>query len=378
MMRIVIVILLAGDDDDDGIFSSFSSSSSSEDEEDMELWHEQRRRIKQGLAERNLTHGTNTPNIRPTKHTRSTYESDNTASNIRMKKTPTHLNKERTSIGDLEKDVCLEKKTAKDLEVKMSADLVEVKVSYFEKISEVDEKQVQPLPCDVESKVHDSDEYIMIMIDDTSPTKTVAEFVSVSSLEYEESINTVSSTSPLGLEKGEEVALVADKEMPSTPLVKEDVESEITENETKEIWVKIKNEEESPQLGKSSLEEKSKKLEEKHPVKEGLVMTSSTGVSIDTLQQSTEERSEVKTKDEEVKEGGTKKKDVKPSKKDVEQKILDEKLKAKKVRIQHRLESIKRERETRTVGGRVCIAAPETPIVFDLVSNSDWLARGGP
>lgn len=312
----------------------------------MELWHEQRRRIKQALAAKNQAHATNAIKTRPIKDTTKANESETKADDKKTRSE--HLDQEKTE------------KPEKDLGIKYSVG---------EKRAAMMGKEVKLEDVDDD----DDDEYVMIKIDDTSPNKTVTEFVPISLREREAVTSTAASSAPKNIEDAKQDdsrAKEVNKRIASMLHANKDLESEIMLTGRKEAWVENKRERLSPEQKKSLPDEKGIEPEEKRAVKEEEVV-STRSVSVDTTQKRTDEMIKGEKQEESIKGTGSKEKESKPSVKDNQQKILNEKMKAKKLRIQHRLESVKRERESRTVGGRVCIAAPETPIVFDLVSNSD-------
>lgn len=264
----------------------------------MELWHEQRRRIKQGLSAKKEPSSskekqTSKPNLQ-----KSLY-------NLKEQSIPFKKHEKKfPKVVDLSPLVISDVKEEKDSGVRIET----------EQISNQEEK-----------------EFILVNTH-ISPTETVADFVFIPSLEYDRF-----------LEEREAVdKIISDKSL----------------NDDIEIEDKLKDVKDN--LMTSKIFDKPEETIKVKPVEQHEKQVKELGKQ----QTSSQKPDPIKAK--QTSQGKETKSKV--SKKELEQqKILSEKLKAKKIRIQKRLENVKRERETRTVGGRSCIAAPNTPVIFDMV-----------
>lgn len=330
-----------------------SSSSSSEDENDMELWHEQRRRIKQGIEARNqaaraaATAQKRTPNSQEIKPAaRAAATAHKRTPNLPEIK-PIHIStKEAQKTPNLQEIKPVDKPTketnVQENEKKVEPTKERKEEPYEEKLAiHKDEKNIQLKKTDEKAQITKEKNYILIN-KHISPTETVAEFVLIPSPEFDR----LTAESKAAKESG--------------------ISKETTKRNVREAWVELQVEEQKASKGGNQGVLSISKPEEKKQihvkpvtqVEKELFENKGIDASNNTLQPSRLIQ-HIEAKEEKAK----------LSKKELEQqKVLNEKIKAKKTRIQQRLESVKRERETRTVGGRICIAAPETPVVYDLVS----------
>lgn len=291
----------------------------------MELWHEQRRRIKQGIAARNqATAKMTTATIK--KQTASGHENKQ-ALKVPLKETHTRQNNTKK----VEPVNVVNTAPSEDIQKKTELGRVEKKARPLEEKQPKDKKDQKILHKKPDDKLHiNRDKNYILINKHISPTETVAEFVLIPSPEF-------------------------DRMTADSKAIKDNTgqTTELTKRTAREAWVELPVDEQKVSNSRS-------KPEEKVPTQLiGKVTDASTNTLL-PLEQSSED-SETKAK---------------PSKKELEQrKILNEKIKAKRNRIQQQLESVKRERESRNVGGRICIAAPETPVVYDIVSIVvlEWL-----